>query len=1112
VDGPENTIVRASLNTDHVFCIDDTDSVTIEGFNITGATDTDDKAGIYIYNSNYCNIMQNVLTGNHMGLYLDGSDYNNITNNDASSDVEAGFYLKSSEYNNIIGNTANYNDGYSWYSGYGIYLESNSVHNLIDNNTFEYNDYGCYLVTGGYGTVSNNTANHNNNHGLYVRYSGYVTIFNNTANDNSEDGIYLYESDFCELGSNSADNNNAGIYLSGSKYVEMTNNTMLGNLYNFGISSNSGDDYYYNTINETNTVNGKPIYYWINQVDKEVPSNAGTVYAVKCDNITVKDTSLSNNSYGIYLYETTNSTIEDNAISATEYGIRLYSSTNISIASNNADNSDYGVYLDHSMNNSLVNNNATNNGNSGIRLHYSTANILTGNNGNDNYYYGIILYESVNNNLVNNTVNNNENSGIYLTSSSTSNTLTGNNATNNEESGIHLYYDSNNNYLYDNIMSSNIYNIRITGSTLSDYYQNISTTNMADGKPIYYILNSSDKIVPTNAGPVYAINCTNITVKDNVISNSYHGILLYETSNSTIENVTIKECGDGIHIEDSENNYFLNNGISRSDFNGFYLSESGNNNLTGNIVTYIDCYGIYLGSDSDNSSLINNDVNYNSEYGIYVSSSNNISIVNNNANYNDEYGVRVSSSDNLVFTDNNVNNNNAYGIRLSNSYKSILTNNNANNNAFGFYIRDSENCTLTANNAENNTQSYEFTMVSVNNEVSINNDISINDMGPSGTPGFYVYECPNMTFANNQADENEYALWFIASQNSTVNPLILSDGLAEITFTSDGSTSMISRSEMNSNSFSGKTNINGYITIDSGETNIDMDLFYDDAGMSSSTEASIELYKLNDTEWDEVQNANLDTISNTVSVSLTESGTFALFRDGSSSSSGTSSSSSSSGSSSGSRASVSQGQSPEIVEQSVSSVKRVTAGSEVNYDFSGSDTPVIGVSFDAKNDAGLVVSKVQVLSDRPESVSASSGKSYQMMSIDVGSEGTVSSDNADNIQIRFKVSKQWIEENNIDVSTIRMTRYHGEQWNNLPTYQEREEGDYIYFYAETPGFSIFEVVGDENTAVSEQIAASESANGDIAEPAEGGKTANTPGFTAIAGIVFVSLVVLMRRK
>ena len=216
----------------------------------------------------------------------------------------------------------------------------------------------------------------------------------------------------------------------------------------------------------------------------------------------------------------------------------------------------------------------------------------------------------------------------------------------------------------------------------------------------------------------------------------------------------------------------------------------------------------------------------------------------------------------------------------------------------------------------------------------------------------------------------------------------------------------------------------------------------------------------------------------------------------------------------GVRASVSQGQDPKIVSSSASSVKRVTGGSEVEYDFSDSGTPVLGVIFDAKTDEGLVVAKVQVLSSNPDGVPAQSvHHSYQVMSIDVGSEGTISKDSADNIQIRFKVSKQWIEENNIDVSTIRLTRFHGEQWNDLPTYQEREEDGYIYFYAETPGFSIFEVVGDEiGSTATETVETATPVTEEVAEPAEEDETPDTPGFTALAGIVFVSLAVLIRRN
>ncbi|SFM33040.1 PKD domain-containing protein [Methanolobus profundi] len=223
--------------------------------------------------------------------------------------------------------------------------------------------------------------------------------------------------------------------------------------------------------------------------------------------------------------------------------------------------------------------------------------------------------------------------------------------------------------------------------------------------------------------------------------------------------------------------------------------------------------------------------------------------------------------------------------------------------------------------------------------------------------------------------------------------------------------------------------------------------------------------------------------------------------------------SSSSGSDDGSshRTSVGPSMEPDTVSSSDTSVKYVMGGTAVEFDLSDGNGPVIAISFDSKDNEGLVVTKVQVLKERPSDVPVPQGSSYSLMSIDVGAVGTISEDNADNLRIRFKVSREWIEENNIDVSTIRMTRYHGEQWNDLPTYQEREENGYIYFYAETPGFSIFEIVGDEISEATEQVPVPSSLDEEEVGPVEE-ETPDTPGFTVIAGIVFVSLAVLVRRK
>ncbi|ABE51316.1 Cadherin domain protein [Methanococcoides burtonii DSM 6242] len=162
------------------------------------------------------------------------------------------------------------------------------------------------------------------------------------------------------------------------------------------------------------------------------------------------------------------------------------------------------------------------------------------------------------------------------------------------------------------------------------------------------------------------------------------------------------------------------------------------------------------------------------------------------------------------------------------------------------------------------------------------------------------------------------------------------------------------------------------------------------------------------------------------------------------------------------------GQPSENVRSTVSELKHVMGGNKVEFTFSAGDAPVLGVSFDAKDNEGVVVASVQVLNEVPDDVGSPSGISYEFMSINVGSDGMISEHNADNIVINFKVSREWIKENNIDPSTIRLSRYH-EVWQDLPSSQTRDDDEFLYFVAYTPGFSFFSIVGDEvGTSVSEE--------------------------------------------
>ena len=62
--------------------------------------------------------------------------------------------------------------------------------------------------------------------------------------------------------------------------------------------------------------------------------------------------------------------------------------------------------------------------------------------------------------------------------------------------------------------------------------------------------------------------------------------------------------------------------------------------------------------------------------------------------------------------------------------------------------------------------------------------------------------------------------------------------------------------------------------------------------------------------------------------------------------------------------------------------------------------------------------------------------------------------------IDFNVDKEWLREQLINVSTLRLRRYEGDAWADLPTKMLYDDNEKFYFQAEAPGFSIFTIAGE----------------------------------------------------
>ena len=326
------------------------------------------NAGIVLKNVTNGKIIDNYCCNNYYGIYLYMSDNNTVSGNIASNN-DYGISLGYSDNNTVSDNIANNNTELGIYLGY-------SNNNTVSGNTASYsNRYGIFLTRSDNNTVSDNTANNNTELGIYLGYSDNNTVSGNTASYNNRYGIELYYSDINTVSGNIASNNDYGIYL-----YESNNNTVSGNQMNFcGIYLvGTIREMLSHDIDDTNLVNNKPVYYYINEVGLSSSNftNAGQIILINCNNSIISGHNLSNGSVGTYLGYSNSNTVSGNTASCNNrYGIELYYSDNNTVSGNTASRNYYGMRLSESNNNIVLGNTASCN-NIGMRLSESNNNTI----------------------------------------------------------------------------------------------------------------------------------------------------------------------------------------------------------------------------------------------------------------------------------------------------------------------------------------------------------------------------------------------------------------------------------------------------------------------------------------------------------------------------------------------------------------------------------------------------------------------------------------------------------------------------------------------------------------------------------------------------------------
>jgi parallel beta-helix repeat protein len=515
-------------------------------------------------------------------------------------------------------------------TGINLYQRTNVT---IQNTQIEAFDYDIWLKSSSRNTISGNNII-NSFYGTYLYGSANNTISGNNISGNNPPGNIIMNS-YC------------GTYLYGS-----ANNTISGN--------NIANNYY-------------GIFLWFSSTDCIVSGNTVTanyigIYSSSGSTIVSGNTVANDSLYGILLWVCSNNTVSCNEF----FGCGLCAADSVgNVVVGNFVNGKPLVYLEGVSNYTVSN--------AGQVVLVTCKNITVQNLNLSIASDGIWLYATNSCHITNNTLTDNSDVGIFV-ESSFNNTISSNTATANNV-GIALDF-SGNNTLRSNVMARNAYNFGVDGASLSDFLDDVDVSNTVDGKPVYYLVNAQDAIVPLDVGYIALINSTRMTVQNLNLTSNVQGILLAYTTNTTLTENNVTNNAWGMYLQSSSHNTLYENNVTNNAY-AIQLESSSSCIISGNNVT--------------------NNTGSGGGYGIALDNSSGCIVSGNNVTNDDDGGILLNYCSFSTTVYGNTVKNNYYGINLYYSSGCIVSENNVINNFYGVYLDGSSNNTIYHNSFVNNT-------------------------------------------------------------------------------------------------------------------------------------------------------------------------------------------------------------------------------------------------------------------------------------------------------------------------------------------------------------------------------------------------------------------------
>ena len=157
---------------------------------------------------------------------------------------------------------------------------------------------------------------------------------------------------------------------------------------------------------------------------------------------------------------------------------------------------------------------------------------------------------------------------------------------------------------------------------------------------------------------------------------------------------------------------------------------------------------------------------------------------------------------------------------------------------------------------------------------------------------------------------------------------------------------------------------------------------------------------------------------------------------------------------------------------------KVTPGVATIMKITNEDIGLSEISIEVNNPANNVKITVEKLESKPASITKSvSGNVYRYLKID---KTNIENEDIKSAQISFRIEKSWFDDNNFDKNTAVLNRYEN-GWQKLKTDMLSNDSIYVYYVAETTGFSYFSISAESSVDDTEDAVTGPTTDEDLVE-------------------------------